>query len=116
MRTSYPWHTVSKSGCRILIALWWSTCNGSARILKCAKEPGNGCIDRFARAICRHEFLRGKNAASPPTSWTNGFALHSKERFGKCSWMKAHLCLGCLTPNPCEDCSKVTSPGDRTIT
>src|SRR5581483_3989578 len=107
MGISYPWHTVSKSGCRILIARWWSTCNGSARISKSAKEPGNGCIDRFASATCHPEFLREKNAASPPMSWTNGFALHLTERYEKRFWMKAHLCLVCSIPNQCEDCSKV---------
>ena len=57
-----------------------------------------------------------RNAASPPTWWTNGFIRHSTESFGKCSWMKALLCLVYLILNRCEDFSKVTSPAARTTT
>src|SRR5213595_2326134 len=79
--TSFRWPTASKSACPTWIGLWWSTCNGSARILKSAKGLLNGCIDRFARTTYRRESLRERNAASPPTWWMNGFTRHLMERF-----------------------------------
>ena len=100
MPTSSPWRTVSKFACPTWIARWWSTCNGSARILKSAMELGNGCIDRFARAICRREFLSGKKrgfAANVVDEWFHS-SLNGELR--EVLLDESSLMFGLLDPKP----------------
>ena len=80
----------------------------------------NGTRKWLHRQVCQSylppRILKRKKRGFAANVVDDGFTLRSTESFGKCSWMKTHLCLVCSIPNLCEDCSKVTSPAARTIT
>ena len=80
----------------------------------------NGSRKWLHRRVCEHylpsHILKRKKRGFAVNVVDDGFTRRLTVSFRKCSWMKAHLCLVYLTPNPCEGFSKVTNLAAKTTT